>query len=509
MPINDKRFYPIYAKCIELDIPICITTGVPGPRVPMACQKTELIDEVCWFFPELKFVMRHGAEPWDALAVKLMLKWPNLYYSTSAFAPATTPDDHRLRQHPRRRQGHVRRLLPDGPVARAHLLRAAQRAVQGRRVAEVPPRERHPGVRAGRLTVALASPPRRSPFPVPFGWFCVGYPEDFPAGEPKALFYFDRHLVAWRDESASCTCRTRSARTSAPTSATAARSRAARSSARSTAGGSTPRAPTSTSPTRSGVNKKGTLRTYPVVERNGLCFAWYHPDPEVAPMWEVRGPARVQRRPRVVHGHPHRPHRRRPWQEMAENGVDSAHFRFVHNTAEVPVMESYETGFPGSKMRSSQKFVDAPRRDGGPHRLRVHGPGSAHRALQRHRRHREPRRHHADHRDRCITRFNFRFKSMGDAETTRNVGQAFVREVDKQFLEDKPIWEHKAHLVRPALADNDGPFMKFRKWAAQFYAEGVSDERTVFPPPWWPDRADEAPAKATAKRPREATAPAG
>jgi uncharacterized protein len=91
VPINDKRFYPIYAKCIELDIPICITTGVPGPRVPMACQKTELLDEVCWFFPELKVVMRHGAEPWDALAVKLMLKWPNLYYSTSAFAPRYYP----------------------------------------------------------------------------------------------------------------------------------------------------------------------------------------------------------------------------------------------------------------------------------------------------------------------------------------------------------------------------------------------------------------------------------
>jgi len=58
----------------------------------MACQKTELIDEVCWFFPELKFVMRHGAEPWDELAVKLMLKWPNLYYSTSAFAPKYYPE---------------------------------------------------------------------------------------------------------------------------------------------------------------------------------------------------------------------------------------------------------------------------------------------------------------------------------------------------------------------------------------------------------------------------------
>ncbi|MCB1248345.1 MAG: amidohydrolase family protein [Acidimicrobiales bacterium] len=87
VPINDKRYYPIYAKCVELDIPIFVCAGVPGPRVPMAPQKVELIDEVCWFFPELTFVMRHGAQPWCDLAVKLMLKWPNLYYSTSAFAP--------------------------------------------------------------------------------------------------------------------------------------------------------------------------------------------------------------------------------------------------------------------------------------------------------------------------------------------------------------------------------------------------------------------------------------
>jgi predicted TIM-barrel fold metal-dependent hydrolase len=89
--INDKRYYPIYAKCVELDIAIFVCAGVPGPRVPMAPQKVELIDEVCWFFPELRFVMRHGAEPWTDLAVKLMLKWPNLYYSTSAFAPRHYP----------------------------------------------------------------------------------------------------------------------------------------------------------------------------------------------------------------------------------------------------------------------------------------------------------------------------------------------------------------------------------------------------------------------------------
>jgi hypothetical protein len=40
--------------------------------------------------------------------------------------------------------------------------------------------------------------------------------------------------------------------------------------------------------------------------------------------------------------------------------------------------------------------------------------------------------------------------------------------------------------------------MRFRRWAAQFYAEPVADERLVYPPPFWPDRVDEAPAKATA-----------
>jgi predicted TIM-barrel fold metal-dependent hydrolase len=91
VPINDKKWYPIYAKCVELDIPICVCAGIPGPRVPFAPQDVAHIDEVCWYFPELKFVTRHGCEPWTDLAVKLLLKWPNLYYSTSAFAPKHYP----------------------------------------------------------------------------------------------------------------------------------------------------------------------------------------------------------------------------------------------------------------------------------------------------------------------------------------------------------------------------------------------------------------------------------
>jgi predicted TIM-barrel fold metal-dependent hydrolase len=91
VPIDDKRAFPVYAACVELNIPIFVNAGVPGPRVPMEAQNVARLDEVCWFFPELKIVMRHGAEPWADLAVKLMTKWPNLYYSTSAFAPRYYP----------------------------------------------------------------------------------------------------------------------------------------------------------------------------------------------------------------------------------------------------------------------------------------------------------------------------------------------------------------------------------------------------------------------------------
>ncbi|MEH6551540.1 MAG: amidohydrolase family protein [Pseudomonadales bacterium] len=93
VPVNDKKWYPIYGKLVELDIPFCPCMGVPGPRLPAYPQKVELIDEVCWFFPELKIVMRHGCEPWTEMAWKLMLKYPNLHYMTSAFAPKYYPKD--------------------------------------------------------------------------------------------------------------------------------------------------------------------------------------------------------------------------------------------------------------------------------------------------------------------------------------------------------------------------------------------------------------------------------
>ena len=91
--IDAELMYPIYDKCVELDVPIFSCAGVPGPRLPMWPQHVERIDKVMYDFPELVFVTRHGCEPWVDLAVKLMLKWPNLYYSTSAFAPKYYPKE--------------------------------------------------------------------------------------------------------------------------------------------------------------------------------------------------------------------------------------------------------------------------------------------------------------------------------------------------------------------------------------------------------------------------------
>ena len=38
VPVSDRRYYPIYQTCVDLDIPIVANAGIAGPRVPSACQ---------------------------------------------------------------------------------------------------------------------------------------------------------------------------------------------------------------------------------------------------------------------------------------------------------------------------------------------------------------------------------------------------------------------------------------------------------------------------------------
>ena len=91
VPVSDRRYYPIYQTCADLDVPLVANAGIAGPRVPSECQDVVHFDQVCYDFLDLRLVMRLGAEPWEDLVVKLMLKWPGLNYMTSAFAPKYYP----------------------------------------------------------------------------------------------------------------------------------------------------------------------------------------------------------------------------------------------------------------------------------------------------------------------------------------------------------------------------------------------------------------------------------
>lgn len=89
--LNSKEMYPVYAKCVELGLAAFVNVGFPGPRIPAWVQDPIHLDEVCWFFPELRVVMRHGGEPWEDVCVKMLLRWENLYYAPTAMAPRHYP----------------------------------------------------------------------------------------------------------------------------------------------------------------------------------------------------------------------------------------------------------------------------------------------------------------------------------------------------------------------------------------------------------------------------------
>lgn len=340
------------------------------------------------------------------------------------------------------------------------------------------------------------TPQNRYPFNMPSGWFAVAESPDIEVGDAKAAYYFDTHLVVWRDETGvphvqDAFCPHLGAHLGHGGKVDHCAIICPFHGWKFDGEGTNVEIPYSTR-----TNGKARIRTYPADERNGFIYAWYHPF-EGEPTYEI---PTVEEILTDEFAGPIKTHHivETGLQEMAENAVDSAHFRWVHNVDQVPEIEAYDVDGHRTMMRSKQLFPTPRGVVEGRIDSNAEGPGvsivrfsgiidtilvTASTPVRS---------------DQVETRFHFYVRNMGDAATNSSVGKAFAAEVDKQFMEDMPIWEHKAHLVRPALADTDGPFMKFRKWYAQFYVDQISDDRTVFPPPYWPDKMDESPAKATA-----------
>ncbi|MFD6895164.1 amidohydrolase family protein [Rhodococcus sp. NPDC060086] len=90
-PPSHALYYPLYTKCAEMGLPLCMNTGIPGPALPGEVQNPIHLDQVCVRFPELKLCMIHGADPWWDVAIRMLIRFPNLRLMTSAWSPKRLP----------------------------------------------------------------------------------------------------------------------------------------------------------------------------------------------------------------------------------------------------------------------------------------------------------------------------------------------------------------------------------------------------------------------------------
>ncbi len=106
LPPDDRRYYPLYTECVELDIPFCLQVGHTGPLCPSEPGRPiPYVDHVALEFPELRIVGGHIGYPWTAEMVSLATKYPNVYIDTSAYKARRYPPElvAYLRSHGRKK----------------------------------------------------------------------------------------------------------------------------------------------------------------------------------------------------------------------------------------------------------------------------------------------------------------------------------------------------------------------------------------------------------------------
>lgn len=91
LPPNNKYYYPLYAKCVELGLVVFSYVGIPGPLWPSYPNYPLCLDDVCLAFPELKVVAHHIGDPWVKMMCHLAAKHENLFIQTSAWSPRHYP----------------------------------------------------------------------------------------------------------------------------------------------------------------------------------------------------------------------------------------------------------------------------------------------------------------------------------------------------------------------------------------------------------------------------------
>ena len=155
-------------------------------------------------------------------------------------------------------------------------------------------------------------------------------------------------------------------------------------------------------------------------------------------------------------------------QDMGENAVDSAHFKYVHGTPEQPRTRAEVEGHI-LHVRSPVNYTTPQGTVEGQIASDNHGFGfgvvrftgivetlilSSVTPID------------GEYVD---VRFSFKTKKLANEQATSGVGKAFIAEIERQMGQDIPIWENKVMKVPPVLCDGDGPIGLFRRWSKQFY----------------------------------------
>jgi len=85
---DDKKMYPLYVKCIELDIPCCIQVGHSAEPLPSEPGHPMYADEVAMDLPELKLVLTHTGFPWIHEWISMIWRHRNVYGNIGAYMPS-------------------------------------------------------------------------------------------------------------------------------------------------------------------------------------------------------------------------------------------------------------------------------------------------------------------------------------------------------------------------------------------------------------------------------------
>ncbi len=92
LPPNDRRYYPVYATCVDLGVPLCTQIGHTGPLRRSECGRLiPYLEDVMLDFPELVVVGGHVGFPWIDELHSMTIKFPNFYVDTSAYAVHRLP----------------------------------------------------------------------------------------------------------------------------------------------------------------------------------------------------------------------------------------------------------------------------------------------------------------------------------------------------------------------------------------------------------------------------------